>query len=159
MYLSNYGDVSSISPSQMIDTLGRFPAWKFEVFCAVPPPEASTRLATNVTVRSFSVVDFLDVLRHCDAIIGTAGHNLVSEAVQLGIPMLAAPLAMYDQQYSAHVIHREGIGCKMDGVDPDMVDFFLSNLEQFRAASHANSNILKSRQSDLDDLCRRLVTL
>jgi uncharacterized protein (TIGR00661 family) len=54
--------------------------------------------------------DFLASLATCEGIISTAGHSLMSEAVELGIPVYAMPLNLYEQQMNAFQIEKIGHG-------------------------------------------------
>ena len=64
----------------------------------------------NVVLRPHGHPDFVADLLTCEGLICTAGHSLLSEAVALGIPTLALPMGLYEQQMNAHQIEKNNWG-------------------------------------------------
>ncbi len=65
----------------------------------------------RLSFRPIQEERFLDDLASCAALIGTAGNQLVGEAMYLGKPILAMPEPNNFEQYiNAHFIQREGAG-------------------------------------------------
>src|SRR5262249_31113023 len=84
---------------------------------------------------------FLDDLAHCRAVVGTAGNQLVGEALHFGKPMLVMPEDSVEQHVNATAVERCGIGVRADHrrLTPESVRTFLAAEEQHadRARWHA----------------------
>lgn len=80
----------------------------------------------------------------CKGIISHAGHSLMCEAMYLRKPVLCVPLAIYEQQLSAAVIHENGFGVKCaspeDGLRSTDVALFIRDLDVFTANIQENKN-------------------
>src|SRR5262249_18405535 len=68
------------------------------------------RLPPNIQLYPNTRTAFLDALCQSSAVIATAGHNLITEALYLRVPMFLLPFAHYEQQLNAHIIASEGLG-------------------------------------------------
>ncbi|MBW2255035.1 MAG: teichoic acid biosynthesis protein [Deltaproteobacteria bacterium] len=87
----------------------------------------------NVTFRAFHEEGFVEDLRTARAVIAGGGFSLMSEAVHLGIPMLAMPLeGQYEQVLNARYLAKLGYGAWTRSLDGDTVASFLSELPQYR---------------------------
>lgn len=90
----------------------------------------------NIIYHDISEVDFLRDLASCDALVATAGNQLLGEALYLGKPVLAMPEPNNHEQYiNAHFLEREGVGKwhDMEKVSTsDMIEF-LDNLDTYRS--------------------------
>jgi len=76
----------------MMETLKNFPDLRFDVY---PRPEG----------------DFADALSRCKGVIAPAGHQLLSEALYLGKPVLAFPQkGQYEQKVNARMLEKSGYG-------------------------------------------------
>ncbi|HEU0051036.1 MAG TPA: glycosyltransferase family protein [Patescibacteria group bacterium] len=87
----------------------------------------------NSRVRIYEHGDprFYKILETCSGIISTAGHMLLSEAMYLGIPVYAIPLAVYEQQMNAYVIDQNGFGISHPKVEKKKVREFVKNLAAY----------------------------
>lgn len=96
----------------------------------VRPPDG------NLTFHAIHEQRFLEDLASCDALISTAGNQLLSEALYLGKPALVMPEASnYEQYINAHFLKDMGAGdwVDLESVTPEYVTNFLGNLDQFRS--------------------------
>jgi uncharacterized protein (TIGR00661 family) len=89
----------------------------------------------------FAAIDerrFVDDLASCDAVVSTAGNQLVGEALYLGKPMLVLPEARnFEQAVNAHFLEQSGAGWAEPGLlRPERLGAFLEQRETFRAAIH-----------------------
>lgn len=78
---------------------------------------------------------FIEDLAACDALISTAGNQLVGEALHLGKPVLALPEARNFEQYiNAHFLAQSGAGawCEAERAGPAEIARFLARLDTFR---------------------------
>ncbi len=109
----------------------------------------------NLTVYRHGDPRFYRLLSECHGIVSTAGHMLLSEAMHLGIPVYAVPLAVYEQQMNAHVIDRGGFGISHPRIERRRLAAFISGLDRFAAAiRHDRSALL--RNSGQEEIVRRL---
>lgn len=140
---------------RLVEVLGAFPEQRFVVYGSAPID------LPNVECRPFSRDGFLDDLRTCRAVVATAGFTLISEAIYLGKPYFAMPLAgQFEQQLNALFLEDMGIGRRITRVNRDTFQRFLLDLpaltdaaqhhaSQGRAsASHANMQL----NAKLDEL-------
>ena len=95
--------------------------------------------------------DFDQLLAYCSGIISTAGHGLLSEAMQLGIPVLALPISLYEQQMNAHVIASNGFGMSVQGLDAGSLRNFVRQLPDFAQAIVEDRTVL-FRRDGLDEI-------
>ncbi len=90
------------------------------------------RMPRNVTLRPSSRAAFVDSLIHSDAVLATAGHNLITEALYLNVPMFLVPFHHYEQQLNARVITESGAGCAAETVTSAALGDFLESLDDHR---------------------------
>src|SRR3989344_3302179 len=86
--------------------------------------------------------DFYKILRRCNGIISTAGHNLISEAMYLRIPVYAIPLSIYEQHMNAQIIDKHGFGISNQKIDKRKLAFFIKNIPKFARNIKDDSKIL-----------------
>jgi uncharacterized protein (TIGR00661 family) len=81
----------------------------------------------SLTFRPFSNEGFVEDLRTSRGVVASAGFSLMSEAVFLGKPMLAIPLAgQFEQIMNARYLERLGYGVAADSVDGAALERFLA---------------------------------
>jgi len=118
-------------------------------------------LPPNVFVYEQGDPLFYSVLQKCAGIVSTAGHTLLSEAMYLGIPVYAIPLAVYEQQMNAHIIHKNHFGISHPTLDAKKLSFFVKNIPRFARAIEKDTRVLLRRpgQDDiityLEQICTR----
>lgn len=90
----------------------------------------------QLTFHAVSESRFVDDLASCEALICTAGNQLVGEALHLGKPVFALPEPNNHEQYiNAHFLAQSGAGDwgEYDQVDHGRLRGFLRRLDDFRA--------------------------
>lgn len=115
------------------------PEIQFHIFA---PTLTEVHSTTNVTFYKHGDERFREILRNCSGIISTAGHTLLSEAMHLGIPVYAIPLAVYEQQMNAEVIDKNGFGIRSEKIDKQGLEYFLGNLSKFRNSIKQDTKFL-----------------
>jgi len=93
------------------------------------PPEG------NVRYCAISEEHFLRDLATCDALVCTAGNQLVGEALYLGKPVLAMPEANNQEQYiNAYFLEQEGTGewVELQELTPGRIRAFLGRVDAYR---------------------------
>jgi uncharacterized protein (TIGR00661 family) len=66
--------------------------------------------ADNLEFRPPGNAEFIRDLAGCRAVIGTAGNQLIGEAIHFRKPILALPENVFEQQLNAHMVMHMGIG-------------------------------------------------
>ena len=115
--------------------------------------------AGNVTYKKPSLSGFMEDLVACKGIIANAGFSLISEALYLGKPYLAMPVAhQFEQIFNAHYLDKMGYGAYWKDLEKEKIESFLFNLETYRENLKSyprqnNSALLRK----LDELIETLV--
>ncbi|MCU0587238.1 MAG: hypothetical protein MUF52_03695 [Syntrophobacteraceae bacterium] len=89
----------------------------------------------NLRFKAPSEEGFLDDLRGCSYVICGGSHNLISEALHLGKPVLAFPIAgLFEQYLNVHYLKRLGYGSFSTdyGASPRLLAAFEGDLDRFR---------------------------
>ena len=91
---------------EVLALFATFPDHRFTCFVGEP----AAHVPDNVTLVPNDRAAFVDSLTRSDAVIATAGHNLITEALYLRVPMFLLPFDHYEQQLNARIIADEGLG-------------------------------------------------
>jgi uncharacterized protein (TIGR00661 family) len=96
----------------------------------------SEEVEGNLRYQPFSERKFIDDLASARAVIAGGGFTLMGEAVYLGKPMLAVPLAgQFEQVLNGMYLEREGYGMSAETLDdPKTVHAFLERIDDYAAA-------------------------
>jgi uncharacterized protein (TIGR00661 family) len=97
----------------------------------------------NIAYSDGGEPEFLEALSTCDALVTTAGNQLVGEALYLRKPVFALPESgNYEQYINAHCLAQGGGGAwaDMERVQPGDLRRFLGRLDDYR--SHMNGATL-----------------
>lgn len=89
----------------------------------------------NLTFRNYSEEGFLDDLASCAYVVCGGSHNLMSEALYFGKPVLSFPVpGAFEQQLNAIYLERLGYGrsASMDRLTPDLLPDFEKDLPGMR---------------------------
>jgi uncharacterized protein (TIGR00661 family) len=130
---------------ELLALFGEFTGHRFTCFVDAE----TTQVPTNVTLRHNSRADFVECLRHSDAVIATAGHNLITEALYLDVPMFLVPFNHYEQQLNARVISDAGLGAAAATITHDNLEAFLGNLETYRQARRESAGTYGGFDGDI----------
>jgi uncharacterized protein (TIGR00661 family) len=93
------------------------------------------RSSKNLTFKAPSRETFLEDLASCRYAIINGGHNVISEALFFGKPILAFPIRLaYEQYFNACMVERLGYGSYCTSAKPDPTEFlsFEKGLEGYR---------------------------
>lgn len=130
---------------------GAHPEKRFLVFSA----EDLGPVPKNVETRRLDRTEFTKALASCAAVIATAGHQLLSECVYLGKPVLALPFDVYEQRFNAAMAERWGFGVSADTLSPERLRAFLERREAYAAAAAELAARLRTAEK-VEDLLDRL---
>lgn len=92
----------------------------------------------NLVFHEVSVGGFVRHLAGCEALISTAGNQLIGEALYLGKPVLALPEPFNFEQYiNAHFLARSGAGAwlPLKQLTADAIAAFLARRDEFVAVA------------------------
>lgn len=120
-------------PEPFLDDLRRERGTRFVVYGA--GLDGCERSEGNLVFRPPSRAGFLEDLRTCRAVVATAGFTLMTEALHLGKPMLALPMAgQFEQELNALLL--EDLGCGRNGRERGTAGLgdFLGDLPRHREA-------------------------
>ena len=89
----------------------------------------------NVEYRGFSRDGFLADLASAKAVVASAGFTLMTEAIHLGKPLLAFPMAgQFEQELNALLLEEGGLGRNGRDRHPEVLGDFLYRLPEYREA-------------------------
>jgi uncharacterized protein (TIGR00661 family) len=89
----------------------------------------------NMLFKRNSTEGFLEDMAACKYVITTAGHNIISEALCFGKPILCFPISFaYEQLVNAHFLARLGYGefYEKPSINEGVLDGFESRLVQYQ---------------------------
>lgn len=127
---------------------------------ARPPVLPVLDAAGGLRYRLFPApgADFDEALASCSAVITTAGHQTISEALALGKPVLALPQdGQWEQELNARMLEASGRGLRCPVRDlPRVLPSFLSRLDEFRSPRVIPAGfVLRDSRADLLDALER----
>ena len=86
----------------------------------------------NIVFKKPSLEGFLADLTSARAIVANAGFSLVTEALHLGKPYLAVPVAhQFEQTFNAYWLEKMGYGAYWKELNKERVESFLFNLPEY----------------------------
>ncbi|MDD3472471.1 MAG: glycosyltransferase family protein [Syntrophaceae bacterium] len=124
--------VYQTSPSflPLLETLKKLPG-RFRIYGFGAKPSQK-----NLEFKANSVEGFLEDLSSCRYAIVNGGHNVISESLYYGKPILCFPIRLaYEQHINAFMIKYLGYGDYSAQVNPDLKTFedFESKLDHYQA--------------------------
>lgn len=123
---------------EIAEILGSQPTVEFHLFGRGVRRQASY----NLIIHEHGDPEFRSLLVGAHGMISTAGHSLLSEAMHLGIPVYAIPLAVHEQQLNAQMIVENGFGIARRRIEPTALAEFLSALDAYRLAITRDQKLL-----------------
>jgi uncharacterized protein (TIGR00661 family) len=147
-HIAVYISAANLTRQSWADMLAVFREFPGTTFCTFTP-ETGTPTPPNVISMPNSRVEFLACLRDSAGVIATAGHNLISEALYLQVPLYLLPFHHYEQLYNAEVIASEGLGVTSADVTPDCLSAFITRLDDYRARFTESTHIYSRFDGDV----------
>lgn len=135
VYFSPYGPAPQ-PIEEVLKLLAKFSGMRFTVYTASNAVESVPQKIDAITFKQYHEREFLHVLSTSRAVISTAGHQLISEAVYLGKPVFVLPFSTYEQQYNAHMVSHFQIGSTAACISYEALGMFLEN-----AGSYARNTL------------------
>jgi uncharacterized protein (TIGR00661 family) len=113
----------------------------------------------RVVFKAWSEEGFLDDLASCRYVITNGGHNVISESLYLGKPVLSFPISnAYEQFINSYFVYRLGYGsyCTASAPSADVPVSFEDRLERYRERIREGmffgNDMLARRLEELIDL-------
>ena len=127
--------------SSLIDVLAKESSTIFHVFL---PNNTCLQMETPNNIKLYRHGDdsFKALLETSAGVITTAGHGLLSEALYLGVPVLALPLPLYEQQMNAEIIQKGQFGLSSPSLTSDILKQFIENLTSYTNNIKADTKLL-----------------
>jgi uncharacterized protein (TIGR00661 family) len=117
----------------LLDALREVPEVPFKVYGAGRVGQEG-----HIELCAFDDARFIDDVRTARAVIGGAGFSLMTEALHLGVPMLAVPLAgQAEQHLNTRWLTHLGYGQGAASVDAPTIRAFLGRVDAYAAALEA----------------------
>jgi len=105
----------------------------------------------NIIFKDYSSHEWLKYLANCQAIIGTAGLSLISEALYLKKPYLTMPIKKQTEQIiNARYLEDMGYGLEMNKINKKDIELFIDRIPEFR------KNLLKYKNKNEMAIFRKI---
>ena len=143
VYFSKYIDIPiKQSMEEIIKIFNSFKNYNFIIF-STEYAKSGEKIKENVTILKNQRERFVKELINSCAVISTAGHTLISEALYCNIPLFVIPLPTYDQNYCGKFINDNQIGYSSDLITIKNLSKFLNNIEMYRNNIKKCENLVK----------------
>lgn len=122
------------------------PSYSYSIYArgisALSPLSESGRISLHEPNED----SFIRELESAEGVICTAGHNLISEAMYLGLPILAIPRRQYEAILCGNIIEEHNFGLSApDGLSDTIIQEFLKNLAKYSENILADKSFLNRR--------------
>lgn len=141
VYLSSQAD-STQSVDELCSLVSSQSSWQFDFYVPRGKRRGISHVPENVSIQEHGDELYLESLASCSALITTAGHTLLSEAMYLEKPVLAMPLPVYEQHMNAAVLEQHGFGSAVSVLDVTTLDGFLSTIPEARDSIRRDQSVL-----------------
>ena len=128
VYLSPYSD--SDKYNKLINILSEIKDIKFKVYSKNYKKYINSFSFSNVEFSNFNK-NFKKDISQCSALITTAGHQLICEAISIELPLYVIPLNTYEQHYNAHMVNYYNLGSDNEITKNNIIEF-IKNRELYR---------------------------
>jgi len=128
VYFSPYGKKEK-KFIDILNVLKRFQNYKFHIYSAEKFNKYSKY--DNLFFKKISN-DFKTDLIDCNFVISTAGHQLISEAINLNKPVLLSPFNTFEQNYNVKMVIKYSLGEKFDPISTNKLLDFIDKLDYYR---------------------------
>ncbi|WP_461436037.1 MJ1255/VC2487 family glycosyltransferase [Methanosphaera sp.] len=107
----------------------------------------------NVLFRSFQEEQLFNDFKDAKCVISNGGFSLITEALQLGKPVLSIPVnKQYEQILNAMFLERLGYGEHHDQINQTILDNFMKNIEVYKKNISENYHKNSDNKETLETL-------
>lgn len=143
VYFSKYIDIPiEQSIEEVIEIFNSFDKYNFIIF-STEYANSGIETGKNVIIVKNDRENFIKELVNSIAVITTAGHTLISEALYCNLPLFVIPLPTFDQNYCGKFINDNNIGKSSYIINKDNLNEFLSNLNIYKENIKRCPNLVK----------------
>lgn len=128
IYFSPYSD--SANYDKIITIVSKIKNINFNVYTSYYSEYIKKYKFNNIVFSEFND-KFKEDLSRCSAIITTGGHQLISEAISLDVPLYVVPLNTYEQHYNALMVKKYKLGV-FDKISYNNISNFIDNRGKIR---------------------------
>lgn len=89
------------------------------------------KYSDNITFKNYSN-EFKNDLEDAHCLISTAGHQLLSESISIGVPLYLIPLDTYEQNYNAKMVKKYNLGMIANNITEDEIKKFVKNVSFYK---------------------------
>lgn len=126
VYFSTYTSERGLYQN-VLDLAAAMPMFDFIVYTNLCFDSRSTNVQFRTIGESFN-----EDLKDCAFIMCPAGHQLISEAIYMEIPLLVFPLDTYDQHFCAKEVERNGFGHVLHDFLPSEINALVDEADSIR---------------------------
>ena len=106
---------------------------KLPIFNNDPTKKLSEKEEKNLILKKFNEKEFIKDLASCKALIANGGFCTITEAVQLGKPVLSVPIKkQFEQILNAIFVDKLGYGEFHRKLKVDKIKDFISNIDIYK---------------------------
>ena len=114
---------------KILELIKKYNEYKFHIYTDLNFQEY--RKYTNLIFNKIGN-KFKDDLYDCNFIISTSGHQLISEAINMEIPLYLLSLNTFEQNYNSFIVEKYALGKKAIYFSVKEMDNFISNITVYR---------------------------
>lgn len=147
VYFSKFINISiGQKLEDIINIFNNFEEYKFIIF-STEHYNKKIETGVNVVIKKNDRKQFVNELSKACAVISTAGHTLISEAIYCNIPTFVIPLPSFDQNYCGRFINENDIGYSSNIITYKNLKRFLGNIEKYKENIKQCKNLVKKEDT------------
>lgn len=146
VYLSPYSD--SENYEILINIIRKIKCINFKVYSQKSDVYYEKYKSDNIEFLNFSD-SFKNDLSECSALITTGGHQLISEAISIDVPLYVMPLETYEQNYNAYMVNKYNLGTNDIILSKNIMDFISKRKEFSRNIANYKKEYYQNTWQDL----------
>lgn len=128
VYFSTYSN-NSVYYKSILNLIKTCTDYKFYIYSDIEYPKYTK--FNNLVFKKIGPEFDMD-LSNCNFIISSSGHQLISEAINLGIPLYIFPLDTFDQNYCCKMVEKNSFGKAIKKCNKTELNQFINNIDVYR---------------------------
>lgn len=102
---------------------------------------------------------FKESLSNAAALLTTGGHQLISEAISINLPILVFPLNTYEQKYNALMVEKYELGRYARNISKKIIIKFLKNIDIYskNIICFKKKHYLNSWEKEIDTIINNII--
>ena len=152
VYFSPYDD--SEKYDKILNILSKINNYNFIVYTKLNFPKYLS--VKNIVFKKFNE-SFKSDLENAEFLIATSGHQLISEAISIDVPLYLIPLDTYEQNYNALMVEKYGLGICAKKITAEELLHFCSKVDKYseNIMSFKNKYHKKSWEESLEEILNK----